>query len=177
MLEVRLPQRPETSDNTHVILLCKYYLARTNDPLSSFTSYRRTGFAVVKIPKLLHGSQGLKRSSGSRALLVASPLWVTTNRRLIPMAVEDWKRSLRGFRAPFDSTGALVSQRRQKRRALGLLVSIPIFALSVLIWYLVARIATYGFFWDSGNPDTSWGGPTLAGAWIVHAPDLQNVAG
>jgi hypothetical protein len=41
--------------------------------------------------------------------------------------------------------------------------------LSLFVMYLVARIATYGVFWTGDNPDGTWGGPTLAGAWIVHA--------
>ena len=33
--------------------------------------------------------------------------------------------------------------------------------------YLVLRIATYGLFFTDGS--NAWGGPSLAGAWIVHA--------
>jgi hypothetical protein len=39
--------------------------------------------------------------------------------------------------------------------------------LSLFVCYLVARIATYGVFFTNGAD--AWGGPTLAGAWIVHA--------
>jgi hypothetical protein len=39
--------------------------------------------------------------------------------------------------------------------------------LSLLVFYLIARISTYGAFFTNGAD--SWGGPTLAGAWIVHA--------
>lgn len=52
---------------------------------------------------------------------------------------------------------------------LGLLVSLPMCGLSVLVWFLVARIATYGLFWSGGEHNDAWGGPTLAGAWAVHA--------
>ncbi|WP_420805393.1 hypothetical protein [Amycolatopsis decaplanina] len=42
------------------------------------------------------------------------------------------------------------------------------FLLSLLLFYLVGRIATYGLFWTGSDPEGTWGGPTLAGAWIVH---------
>lgn len=51
----------------------------------------------------------------------------------------------------------------------GLLVSVPAFALSALLWYLAARIATYGLTWSGESAAGSWGGPGLAGAWTVHA--------
>jgi hypothetical protein len=89
--------------------------------------------------------------------------------RRIPLTAQDWKRSLRGLRAPFDSVTAVFRPMRKPRYLLGLLVSLPLFVLSALIWYLVARIVTYGFFWDGGDSNGSWGGPTLAGAWAVHA--------
>nr|WP_042197234.1 hypothetical protein [Kibdelosporangium sp. MJ126-NF4] len=38
--------------------------------------------------------------------------------------------------------------------------------LSVFVFYLVGRIATYGVFFTDGAG--AWGGPTLIGAWIVH---------
>ncbi|MET0135622.1 MAG: hypothetical protein ABW215_18740 [Kibdelosporangium sp.] len=41
--------------------------------------------------------------------------------------------------------------------------------LSLFVFYLVARIATYGIFWTGEGTAGSWGGPTLAGAWLVHA--------
>lgn len=49
------------------------------------------------------------------------------------------------------------------------MVSIPLFLASLLVWYLVARIATYGLFWEGEPNNDVWGGPTLLGAWIVHA--------
>jgi hypothetical protein len=39
--------------------------------------------------------------------------------------------------------------------------------LSLFVFYLVGRIATYGVFFTDGAD--AWGGPTLAGAWFVHA--------
>lgn len=41
--------------------------------------------------------------------------------------------------------------------------------LSMMIFYLIGRIATYGVFWREGHEAGAWGGPTLAGAWTVHA--------
>lgn len=57
------------------------------------------------------------------------------------------------------------------RRALGLLLALPAFPLALLDVFLVGRIATYGLFWDStgDDPSESWGGPSLLGAWVVHA--------
>ncbi|WP_173125629.1 hypothetical protein [Kibdelosporangium persicum] len=43
------------------------------------------------------------------------------------------------------------------------------FLLSLVVWYLIGRIATYGVFWREGDEAGAWGGPTLAGAWITHA--------
>ena len=42
--------------------------------------------------------------------------------------------------------------------------------LVVLVVFLAARVLTYPLFWDEAtDPNTSWGGPTLIGAWVVHA--------
>jgi hypothetical protein len=87
-------------------------------------------------------------------------------RRVLPLTGADWQRALLGLAAPFRSVAGLV---RGRAKLAALPVRVAMFLLSTLIWYLVARIATYGFFWGSGDPDTSWGGPTLAGAWAVHA--------
>ena len=43
------------------------------------------------------------------------------------------------------------------------------FLLSLLVFYVIGRIATYGVFWREGNEAGAWGGPTLVGAWVVHA--------
>ncbi|OZM72703.1 hypothetical protein CFN78_13840 [Amycolatopsis antarctica] len=58
---------------------------------------------------------------------------------------------------------------RRPRYGRAILVSVPAFALALLAWYLLARIATYGVTWTDDDAATSWGGPTLTGAWIVHA--------
>ncbi|AXB46279.1 hypothetical protein [Amycolatopsis albispora] len=36
--------------------------------------------------------------------------------------------------------------------------------------YLIVRVVTYGVFWDAdADQSGTWGGPTLLGAWLVHA--------
>ncbi|QFU94740.1 hypothetical protein [Amycolatopsis sp. YIM 10] len=36
--------------------------------------------------------------------------------------------------------------------------------------YLIVRVVTYGVFWDStADQSGTWGGPSLPGAWVVHA--------
>ncbi|MGW4482578.1 hypothetical protein ACWEOE_01940 [Amycolatopsis sp. NPDC004368] len=47
-------------------------------------------------------------------------------------------------------------------------VSVAAVPISLLVWFLVWRISTYGLFWDSASAAESWGGPSLAGAWVVH---------
>lgn len=79
----------------------------------------------------------------------------------LPLTGDDWARSLRGLAAPVHSV-------RDRRSLPGLLVSIPLFLTSLLVWYLVGRIATYGLFWEGGPDNDAWGGPTLLGAWVVH---------
>ncbi|SFP85084.1 hypothetical protein SAMN05421810_103607 [Amycolatopsis arida] len=82
----------------------------------------------------------------------------------IPLGRADWARAWRGLAAPVTAVA------RGRRRPLRLLVSVPVFLLSLLVWYLVARVATYGLFWNADTDHAeSWGGPTLAGAWLVHA--------
>lgn len=41
--------------------------------------------------------------------------------------------------------------------------------LSLLVFYLIGRITTYGAFWVEGHEAGAWGGPTLLGAWVTHA--------
>ncbi|SFA80728.1 hypothetical protein SAMN05216266_101553 [Amycolatopsis marina] len=69
-----------------------------------------------------------------------------------------------GLTAPVRAVTGLA---RGSARVGALPVAVAMFLLSAMIWYLVGRIATYGFF--SGDLHSSWGGPTLAGAWLVHA--------
>lgn len=80
----------------------------------------------------------------------------------LPLTAADWRRAARGLSAP-------VTALRSGFAAV--LVSVPLFLASALVWYLVARIATYGLFWEieGGSHADAWGGPTLLGAWLVHA--------
>jgi hypothetical protein len=53
------------------------------------------------------------------------------------------------------------------------LCGLPLGALAVFTWLLavpntVRCVLLYGLT-DGGSADTAWGGPTLAGAWVVHA--------
>lgn len=61
----------------------------------------------------------------------------------------------------------------RKLPAVRILLAAALGAAQLLVWafiaFLVVRIATYGMFWDDSDAEGSWGGPTLAGAWIVHA--------
>ncbi|WP_239154269.1 hypothetical protein [Amycolatopsis sp. FDAARGOS 1241] len=95
------------------------------------------------------------------------------------MTVLDWKRTLYALLAlPFGLAGA---HERLAARLLGRPpregtprylaaagVSVAAIPLSLLVWFLVWRIATYGLFWDPTTAGESWGGPSLAGAWFVH---------
>lgn len=79
----------------------------------------------------------------------------------LPLTPADWGRAGRGLTAPL---------RAPRGGFAAVLVSIPLFLASVLVWYLVARIATYGLFWviEGGDHADAWGGPSLLGAWTVH---------
>ncbi|MGA6162968.1 hypothetical protein [Amycolatopsis magusensis] len=36
--------------------------------------------------------------------------------------------------------------------------------------FLIVRVTTYGVFWDpDADHSGAWGGPSLFGAWVVHA--------
>lgn len=80
----------------------------------------------------------------------------------LPLAAEDWRRAGRGLAAPVTAL---------RGGPAAVLVSIPLFLASALVWYLVVRIATYGLFWviEGGDHADAWGGPSLLGAWVVHA--------
>jgi hypothetical protein len=97
-----------------------------------------------------------------------------------PFGADGW------WRVAYALTGPFIGRDRRHRLAahfggpsragaprwLTLPLSVLAFALAALIVYLIGRVVTYGLSW---NPDDktaaadSWGGPTLAGAWIVHA--------
>lgn len=99
---------------------------------------------------------------------------------LSPFTADGW------WRVAYALTGPFIGRERRRRLAahfgdpsragapgwLTIPLSVLAFALAVLIVYLIGRVVTYSLFW---NPDDktaaadSWGGPTLTGAWIVHA--------
>lgn len=80
----------------------------------------------------------------------------------LPLTSADWGRAGRGLTAPL---------RAFRGGFAAVLVSVPLFLASLLVWYLVARVGTYGLFWviEGGDHSDAWGGPSLLGAWVVHA--------
>lgn len=56
-----------------------------------------------------------------------------------------------------------------RRRRLTLPINVVAFALSVFILGNTARNLTYGVWYGPSDYHEAWGGPTLAGAWAVHA--------
>lgn len=91
------------------------------------------------------------------------------------MSISDWKRTIYALLALPAYLGGPEVRRRLARRLLGAEprrggagASAAAFPVALLVWYLVGRIATYGLFWSDADAAGSWGGPSLAGAWIVH---------
>ncbi|KZB84925.1 hypothetical protein [Amycolatopsis regifaucium] len=96
------------------------------------------------------------------------------------MTISDWKRAIYALLALPAYFGGAKAQRGLARRWLGqeggarprfvaaFGPSVLAFLLALLLFYLVGRIATYGLFWTGSDPEGTWGGPTPAGAWIVH---------
>ncbi|RSN49107.1 hypothetical protein DMC64_00475 [Amycolatopsis sp. WAC 04197] len=96
------------------------------------------------------------------------------------MTISDWKRAVYALLVLPGYLGGAKVQRGLSRRWLGhesgsrprfvaaFGPSAAAFLLALLLFYLVGRIATYGLFWTGSDPEGTWGGPTLAGAWIVH---------
>ncbi|UOX87267.1 hypothetical protein MUY14_36945 [Amycolatopsis sp. FBCC-B4732] len=91
------------------------------------------------------------------------------------MNISDWKRAIYALLALPAWLGGPRARRRLARRWLGaeprpggLLAAAASFPVALLVWYLVGRIATFGFFWTEDGAAGSWGGPSLLGAWIVH---------
>jgi hypothetical protein len=88
----------------------------------------------------------------------------------------DWKRTIYAlFALPAYLAGPAV-RRRLARRWLGaepggghaFLAAAAAFPVALLVWYLIGRVATYGFFWTEAGAAGAWGGPSLIGAWVVH---------
>jgi hypothetical protein len=95
---------------------------------------------------------------------------------VIFMTNSDWKRTIYAlFALPAYLVGP-AARRRLARRWLGaepgggraFPAAVAAFPVALLIWYLVGRIATFGFFWGEDGAAGSWGGPSLIGAWTVH---------
>ncbi|WP_181776653.1 hypothetical protein [Amycolatopsis pittospori] len=96
------------------------------------------------------------------------------------MTISDWKRAVYALLVLPGYLGGAKAQRGLARRWLGQAgesrprfvaafgPSAVAFLLALLLLYLVGRIATYGLFWSGSDPEGTWGGPTLVGAWIVH---------
>ncbi|WP_244211224.1 hypothetical protein [Amycolatopsis kentuckyensis] len=91
------------------------------------------------------------------------------------MNISDWKRTIYAAVAlPAYLAGPKARERLARRwldaepRAGGFLAAVAAFPVALLIWYLVGRIATFGFFWTEEGAAGSWGGPSLIGAWAVH---------
>ncbi|MFD5089065.1 hypothetical protein ACFWMR_00595 [Amycolatopsis thailandensis] len=96
------------------------------------------------------------------------------------MTISDWKRAVYALLVLPGYLGGAKVQRGLARRWLGregggrprfaaaFGPSVVAFLLALLLLYLAGRIATYGFFWTGSDPEGTWGGPTLAGAWVVH---------
>jgi hypothetical protein len=96
------------------------------------------------------------------------------------MTISDWKRAIYALLSLPAYLGGAKAQHGLTRRWLGQTggrrprfvaafgPSVVAFLLALLLFYLVGRIATYGLFWTGSDPEGTWGGPTLAGAWIVH---------
>ncbi|WIY04481.1 hypothetical protein QRX60_11760 [Amycolatopsis mongoliensis] len=91
------------------------------------------------------------------------------------MNISDWKRTIYALLALPAFLAGPAARRRLALRWLGaeprrggFLASVAAFPIALLVWYLVGRIATFGFFWTEAGAAGSWGGPSLLGAWIVH---------
>lgn len=92
------------------------------------------------------------------------------------MTISDWKRTIYAALALPAYLAGPAARRRLARRwvdaeprgAPAFVGAFAAFPIALLIWYLVGRIATFGFFWTEEGAAGSWGGPSLIGAWAVH---------
>jgi hypothetical protein len=92
------------------------------------------------------------------------------------MSISDWKRTFYAVLALPAYLAGPGARRWLARRCLdaeprggkAFLACLAGFPLGLLIWYLVGRITTFGFFWTEEGAAGSWGGPSLIGAWTVH---------
>ncbi|MDX3194186.1 hypothetical protein PV458_37820 [Streptomyces sp. MN03-5084-2B] len=92
------------------------------------------------------------------------------------MTQSDWRRTiyatlaLPAYLAGPKARGRLARRwlDAEPRGGYAFFAALAAFPLALLIWYLVGRIATFGFFWTEAGAAGSWGGPSLIGAWAVH---------
>ncbi|MER6790491.1 hypothetical protein [Amycolatopsis mediterranei] len=91
------------------------------------------------------------------------------------MTISDWKRTIYAALALPAYLAGPKARRWLARRWLGAEpkrggfgAAVAAFPIALLVWYLVGRIGTFGFFWTEAGAAGSWGGPSLIGAWAVH---------
>ena len=91
------------------------------------------------------------------------------------MTISDWKRTIYAVLALPTYLAGPKARERLARRWLGAEpgpggfgAAVVAFPVGLLVWYLVGRIGTFGFFWTEAGAAGSWGGPSLLGAWVVH---------
>ncbi|OXM70829.1 hypothetical protein [Amycolatopsis vastitatis] len=92
------------------------------------------------------------------------------------MSISDWKRTIYAALALPAFLAGPAARRWLARRLLGaeprggpaFFAALAAFPFALLIWFLVWRITTFGFFWTEAGAAGSWGGPSLIGAWAVH---------
>ncbi|MBN6035631.1 hypothetical protein [Amycolatopsis sp. 195334CR] len=66
-------------------------------------------------------------------------------------------------------TAATKSRHPFKLLLAALLTGLQVLLLG-LAAFLIVRVVTYGVFWDpDADQSGTWGGPSLLGAWVVHA--------
>jgi hypothetical protein len=137
------------------------------------------------VPSLLKGTNTIPRHRSSAPSRPVdgwgTPLNADTRRRTLyallalPVAVASTLRGQRPEKRSSSPAEQRLAQRLLRsnvvlrRRLLTLPVNVVAFALSVMILGNTARNLTYGIWYGPSDYHEAWGGPTLAGAWAVHA--------
>jgi hypothetical protein len=94
----------------------------------------------------------------------------TTTSLLRPLSADGWRRVVFMYVGPGKRRQWAARLGSHGRPVPGFVAGTGGFVsvlLSLFVFYMVGRIATYGVFFTDGAD--AWGGPTLAGAWFVHA--------